>query len=87
VNALVGQIGYKNASNHYAAFIKSVDLAGLDSNNVIAAVLAQVPADYPGDTHVFVNTNGKLLDADIALAHATYDESVIGLAAGGYTGS
>jgi hypothetical protein len=64
-----------------------VNLAGADSNNVTTAVLAQVPADSPGDFHVFVTANGKLLNADIALAHASYDESVIGLATGGYTGS
>jgi len=69
------------------SFIKSTDLAAGDSTNVTAAVLAQVPADYPGDTHVFVHSNQQLLSADIALAHAYYDISVIGLASGGYLGS
>lgn len=87
VNGLLGQNGYKNALNHYLAFVKAVNKAEADSNNVATAVLAQVPADYPGDTHVFVNANHELLNADISLAYAAYDASVIGLAAGGYNGS
>jgi hypothetical protein len=86
VNSLVGQHGYRNALNHYLAFVSSVNYALALTNRVTTAVLAQTPADYPGDTHVFVNANEKLLRADIALAHASYDESIIGLAAGGYTG-
>ena len=87
VSALVGQPGYKNALLHFAAFVKLVNNAAEDSSNVDAAVLAQVPADYPGDTHVFIRANHELLNADIALAHAAYDETIIGLASGGYTGS
>ena len=37
VNSLVGQHGYTNASNHYAAFIKSVDLAASNSHNTVGA--------------------------------------------------
>ena len=87
VNGMLGQNGYKNALNHYLAFVKAVNKAEADSNNVATAVLAQVPADYPGDTHVFVNANHELLNADVSLAYAAYDASVIGLAAGGYNGS
>jgi len=87
VNLLVGQPGYKNAQNHYLAFVKATGNAFEAATNVATKVLAQTPADYPGDTHVFVNSNKELLTADIALAHATYDESIIGLASGGYTGS
>jgi hypothetical protein len=87
VNLLVGLPGYKDASNHYVSFVKSVSDAFEAATNVATRVLNQTPADYPGDTHVFVNSNKDLLKADIALAHATYDESVIGLASGGYTGS
>jgi hypothetical protein len=87
VNLLVGQPGYTNAENHYVSFVKSVNLANENATNVATEVLLQTPADYPGDTHVFVRANRSLLAADIALAHATYDESVIGLASGGYTGS
>ncbi len=86
VNSLVGEHGYRNALNHYLAFVKSVNEALVLTNRVTVAVLAQMPADYPGDTGVFVNANSRLLRADVALAHASYDESVIGLAAGGYTG-
>ncbi|MGB9113000.1 MAG: hypothetical protein WCF24_09775 [Acidimicrobiales bacterium] len=87
VNDLVGQPGYRNALIHFEAFVKSVNVAASDSSRVDAAVLAQVPADYPGDTSVFVHANRELLNADLALAHAAYDETVIGLASGGYTGS
>jgi hypothetical protein len=87
VNALAGQHGYTNAFNHYSAFVKLVNTASVNSTNVAVSVLAQVPADYPGDTHVFVRANNRLLAANIALAHANYDASVVGLASGGYTGS
>lgn len=87
VTSLVGEPGYKTASNHYQAFVKSVNSAAAEANDVATDVLAQTPSNYPGDTHVFVSANHKLLDANIALAHASYDESVIGLAAGGYAGA
>jgi hypothetical protein len=87
VNDLIGQPGYKNALRHFESFVKSVNSAATASNKVDAEVLAQVPADYPGDTYVFVHANRELLSADLALAHAAYDETVIGLASGGYTGS
>lgn len=87
VNSLVGQHGYTNALNHYVAFVKAVNVANAAASNITTAVLAQTPADYPGDTHVFVHTNRELLRADLSLAHASYDESVIGLASGGYTGA
>jgi hypothetical protein len=87
VNGLVGQHGYNNALSHYSAFVKLVNAASLNATNVAASALAQVPADYPGDTHLFVRSNKKLLTADIDLAHANYDASVIGLASGGYTGA
>jgi hypothetical protein len=67
--------------------VKAVNNASVDSNDVATEVLAQTPADYPGDTHVFVRANRELLAAGIALAHASYDASVIGLATGGYTGA
>jgi hypothetical protein len=87
VNDLIGQPGYKNALRHFESFVKAVNNAANDSSKVDAAVLAQVPADYPGDTYVFVHANRELLNADLALAYAAYDETVIGLASGGYTGS
>ena len=87
VNLLVGQAGYKTAENHYLSFVKNVNQANENATNVATEVLLQTPADFPADTHVFVKANKSLLAADIALAHATYDESVIGLASGGYTGS
>jgi hypothetical protein len=87
VNSILGQHGYTNAFNHYVSFVKAVNNASVDSNDVATEVLAQTPADYPGDTHVFVRANRELLAAGIALAHASYDASVIGLATGGYTGA
>jgi hypothetical protein len=87
VNGLVGENGYTNAFNHYTAFLKLVNQASLNSTTVAATDLAQVPADYPGDTNVFVRANHQLLNADIAIAHANYDASIIGLASGGYTGA
>ncbi|HEY5272833.1 MAG TPA: hypothetical protein VIJ34_06315 [Acidimicrobiales bacterium] len=87
VNLLVGLPGYTTAENHYVAFVRSVNQANENATDVATEVLLQTPADYPGDTHIFVKANKSLLAADIALAHATYDESVVGLASGGYTGS
>jgi hypothetical protein len=87
VNLLVGLPGYTTAENHYLSFVKTVNQANENATDVATEVLLQTPADYPGDTHIFVKANKSLLAADIALAHATYDESVVGLASGGYTGS
>jgi len=87
VNSLVGQHGYTNALQHFVAFVKAVNVANAATSKVTTAVLAQTPADYPGDTHVFVHANRELLRADLSLAHASYDVSVIGLASGGYTGA
>ena len=55
--------------------------------NVESIVLAQVPQGFPGNTQVFLTQNHRILDANIALAYAAYDASIIGLATGGYTGS
>jgi hypothetical protein len=55
--------------------------------SVEGAVLAQTPQGYPGNTKIFVAQNQRILDANIALAYAAYDASIIGLATGGYTGS
>jgi hypothetical protein len=87
VESLTGEPGYKTAMAHYEVFVKAVTRAATVAANVNAPVLAQVPSDFPGDTHVFVAANRALLAGDIALAHASYDESIIGLASGGYTGS
>ena len=72
---------------HDSAYVAQVNLAAADSAHVSTVVIAQLPQNFPGDTHVFVNANHQLLTADIALAHANYDASVIGLASGGYSGS
>ena len=87
IDTLVGQPGYANALRHDTAYVADVNQAAADSEHVSTVVIAQLPQDFPGDTHVFVNANHQLLAADIALARANYNASIIGLAAGGYTGS
>jgi hypothetical protein len=87
IDTLEGQPGYANALRHDTAYVAQVNLAAADSAHVSTVVIAQLPQDFPGDTHVFVNANHQLLAADIALARANYNASVIGLASGGYTGS
>ncbi len=86
VNGLMNQPGYNNALNHYNAYVRAVTHAGTISSNVATSVLAQTPQGFPRNVKVFVHANEALLDADLALAHASYDASVIGLATGGYTG-
>ena len=87
IDTLAGQPGYANALRHDTAYVADVNLAAADSAHVSTVVIAQLPQDFPADTHVFVNANHQLLAADIALARANYNASVIGLASGGYTGS
>ena len=84
---LAGQPGYANALKHDTAYVADVNLAANDSAHVSTVVIAEVPQDFPGDTHVFVNANHQLLAADIALARANYEASVIGLASGSFLGS
>ena len=86
IDTLQGQPGYANALRHDTAYVAQVNIAAADSAHVSTTVMAQLPQNFPGDTHVFVNANRQLLAADIALARANYDASVIGLASGGYTG-
>lgn len=87
VNSLVGDPGYHNALTHYTAFVRR--LAGVDTNiaRVETNVLAQTPQGYPGNQRLFVNANIAVRNANVTLAYASYDASVIALASGGYTGS
>lgn len=87
IETLAGQPGYANALRHDTQYVAEVNAAAAYSAHVSTVVLAQEPQDFPGDLHVFVNANHQLLNADLALAHADYNASVIGLASGGYTGS
>jgi hypothetical protein len=87
VASLTGLVGYQNALNHYNNYVARISNW---STKIVATqnvVLAQVPQGYPGNTRIFVDKNRQILDANIALAYASYDASIIGLAAGGYTGS
>jgi hypothetical protein len=87
VTSLVGQPGYKDAAVHYDAYVANVTHASVAAQGVDASVISQMPANFPGDTHVFVDASHRLLAAQIDLARASYDASIIGLASGGYTGS
>jgi hypothetical protein len=86
-NSIVGLPGYKNALNHYNNYVLRLSNWSTRIITVQATVLAQTPQGYPGNTKIFVAENHSLLNANIALAYAAYDASVIGLATGGYTGS
>lgn len=87
VSSILGQPGYKTAAAHYQNYVARVGLAAKYAADVSTTVMAQMPADWPGDTHVFVRANKALLSAQVAIAYADYDASVVGLATGGYTGS
>jgi hypothetical protein len=85
--SIVGLPGYKNAVTHYNNYVARLLNWSTKIVSVEATVLAQTPQGYPGNTKVFVDQDHKILDANVALAYAAYDASIIGLATGGYTGS
>jgi hypothetical protein len=87
VASLTGLVGYQNALNHYNNYVARISNWSTKIVTTENVVLAQSPQGYPGNTRIFVNENRQILDANIALAYASYDASIIGLAAGGYTGS
>jgi hypothetical protein len=87
VASIVGLPGYKTALNHYNNYVARLLNWSTKIVNVEAIVLAQTPQGYPANTKVFVAQNHRILDANLALAYASYDANVIGLATGGYTGS
>jgi predicted protein tyrosine phosphatase len=86
VTSLAGLPGYKNALNHYDNYVSRLSNWSSKIVTVEAVVMAQTPQGFPGNTKVFVNQNHNILNANLALAYANYDASIIGLAAGGYTG-
>jgi hypothetical protein len=85
--SLVGLPGYQNALNHYNNYVARLSNWSARIVTVEAVVIAQSPQGYPGNARAFVAENHEILDANIALAYAAYDASIIGLATGGYTGS
>jgi hypothetical protein len=87
VASLVGLPGYQNARNHFNNYIARLSNWSTRIVTVEGVVLAQAPQGYPRNTTTFVAENHAILDANIALAYAGYDASIIGLASGGYTGS
>ncbi len=87
VASIVGLPGYKTALNHYNNYVARLLNWSTRIVSVEAIVLAQTPQGYPANTKVFVAQNHRILDANLALAYASYDANVIGLATGGYTGS
>jgi hypothetical protein len=84
--SLVGLPGYQNALNHYDNYVARLSNWAARILTVEGVVIAQTPQGFPGNTKAFVNENQDILDANIALAYAAYDASIIGLATGGYTG-
>jgi hypothetical protein len=87
VASLLGLPGYKNALNHYDNFVARLSNWSTKIVTVEGVVLAQTPQGYPGNAEIFAAKNHEILDANIALAYAAYDASIIGLATGGYTGA
>jgi len=87
VTSIVGLPGYKNALNHYNNYVARLSNWSVRILDVESIVIGQTPQGYPGNTKVFVAQNHRILDANLALAYAAYDASIIGLATGGYTGS
>ncbi|MHB8380454.1 MAG: hypothetical protein ACYDB2_11210 [Acidimicrobiales bacterium] len=87
VASLLGLPGYANALNHYNNYVARLANWSTKIMTVEGVVLAQTPEGYPGNTKIFVAENHQILDANIALAYAAYDASIIGLATGGYTGA
>jgi hypothetical protein len=87
VASISGMVGYQNALNHYNNYVSRLGHVTTNMAAVTVKVLAQTPQGYPGNTHVFVNANKAVLNADLGIAYCSYDASVIALATGGYTGS
>jgi hypothetical protein len=87
LNALAGSPGYANALRHYQDLNISVGATQLALNRVVAGVLDQTLSGYPSNTTVFSRAASKLRTAQGDLARAADDESVIGMAIGGYTGN
>jgi hypothetical protein len=85
--SIVGLPGYKNALNHYNNYVARLSNWSARIVTVEGVVLAQTPQGYPGNTKIFVAQNEQILNANLALAYAAYDATIIGLATGGYTGS
>src|ERR1700722_2997786 len=85
--SIVGLPGYQNALNHYNNYVARLSNWAARIMTVEGVVIAQTPQGFPGNTRSFVSENHEILDANIALAYAAYDASIIGLATGGYTGS
>ncbi|NNN08774.1 MAG: hypothetical protein HKL85_06220 [Acidimicrobiaceae bacterium] len=86
-NSLLGQAGYHTALNHYNNYVTRLTNWSTRIATVERVVLVQSSQGYPDNTTVFVTQNHQILDANLALAYASYDASIIGLAAGGYSGS
>lgn len=87
VNQSSGKAGYKNALGHYNRYVAAVKRAQAETGRVSDSLLAQTPERFPRDRRVFVRANHRILAASDALAKAGYDETIIALATGGYTGA
>jgi hypothetical protein len=87
VSSLTGQPGYENAVDHLNNYLTRVGHETTTLSNLEVTILAQQPSGYPGNQHFFAHANRTILQAEVQIAYANYDASVIALATGGYTGS
>jgi hypothetical protein len=87
VSSIVGQPGYQTAVNHDNNYMTRVGRETTTLSTLVTSILAQQPAGYPNNQHFFVRANHMILNANVQIAYANYDASVIALATGGYTGS
>lgn len=87
VNSLIGQSSYKNALNHYNDFVRRTTGIETKMDRIDVAALAQTPQGYPRNTKFFLYANRAILGANISLAYAGYDESIISLSSGGTAAS
>lgn len=87
VASLAGSVGYQNALNHFDNYVARISNWSTRIVTVEDVVLAQTPQGFPQNTSTFVSENRAILNANVALAYASYDASIVGLASGGYTGS
>ncbi len=87
VASLAGLPGYQNALNHYNNYVTRIANWSTKIAVVEETVLDQTPQGFPGNAKTFARENRQILAANVALAYADYDVSIIGLASGGYTGS
>ena len=83
VAALAGQAAHGRAARADRSYVAETAKAAQLTAGAEVRVMAQVPANYPRDVRLFRTVSHHLLDGAVAVAHAAYDASLVGLAAGG----